>query len=461
MTPNEQAEQLWKHIIEELRHDPAIGDYGINCNFAQLSLREDTGAELIIEYPSDFLIAWVEVNYMDSLKAAVAKVLNEDREIQFVVDATDEPAAKPVEEQTVVKAVKKTRAPRRLKTAGHISGLNSDFRFENFIVGPNNDFAHVAAQTVATSRTRVYNPLFIHGGPGLGKTHMLHAIGNAITEKNENKRVLYVTSEDFTNSYIDAMAKKGDSLANFRKKYRNVDVLLIDDIQFMARKEKTQEEFFHTFNALFASNKQIILSSDCPASEITTMDKRLTSRFDQGMVVSITKPSLETRIAILRDKRSLWKTELVSDEVLEFLAQHITSSVRHLEGALTRMATFASFNRRISTIDDARTQLHDLITNEATNRLSIQDIQKQVAEAFDVRIAELNGRRRTAHVAHSRQVAMYLSRQLTDHSLQDIGEAFGGRDHGTVIHAARAVESKMEKDASLRELIARMTNSMV
>lgn len=461
MTKNEQDELLWKHIIELLSRDPAVGDYGLNTYFSQLSLREENGTELIIEYPYDFPITWVEVNYIDSLMAATKKALKESREIRFVANETDNPTAPATEPAPAPKAAKKPRTPRRSKTEGHISGLNTEFKFDNFIVGPNNDFAHAAALAVAKSRTRVYNPLYIHGGPGLGKTHLLHAIGNAITEKHENKRVLYVTSEGFTNSYIDAMTKKGDSLANFRKKYRNVDVLLIDDIQFMARKEKTQEEFFYTFNALFDSNKQIILSSDCPASDITTMNKRLTSRFDQGMVVSINKPSLETRIAILRDKRSLWKSELVSDEVLEFLAQNITSSVRHLEGALTRIATYASFSGRQPCIEDARTQLHDLIRNEASNRLTIQEIQKQVAEAFDVRIAELNGRRRTAHVAHSRQVAMYLSRQLTDHSLQDIGEAFGGRDHGTVIHAARAVESKMEKDPILRELIVRMTNSMV
>ena len=409
---------------------------------------------------------------------SAAQVLGESRTVEFVEAEPIEPAAEEPEEEPQLEldfapceqmgeqTEEAAPLPRRKRKSGSSrssqpfnSGLNEDYSFEHFIEGDNSEFACAAAKAVASAPGKLYNPLFIHGNSGLGKTHLLQAIGNAIRRENENTRVLYVTSEEFTNSYIDAISRKGEAMNNFRRKYRKADVLLIDDVHFLAQKGKTQDEFFHTFNALFASGKQIVLSADCPAANVIGLDDRLTSRFEQGLSVALLPPDFETRMAILRHK-SRQTHELIGNDVLEFLAKNITRSVRRLEGAFTCLSTFAAFSRRRPTVAEARMQLKNFLSDEPTVDLSIKAIQQCVADEFNLRVADLNGRRRTANIAHPRQIAMFLARHHTGSSLQDIGAAFGGRDHATVIHAARTIEQKMEDDEDLRAAISRMRSAL-
>lgn len=463
MNHQEKEKALWEEIMEDLRVQGNVAAYGFETYISQLTLKKDTGTKLILEYPAGMLVEWVESYYAADITMSASRVLKAARELEFV-QAEAEPVHSPAPEtytrpSAPVVSVKPTNRKKPQSKAKYDSGLNTDLTFDNFVVGSNSEFAVAAAHAVVNSPSSMYNPLFIHGASGLGKTHLLCAIGNAMREKNENVRVQYVTSEDFTNTYIDAISRKGDALSNFRSKYRKADVLLIDDIQFLSQKDKTQEEFFHTFNALFASGKQIVLASDCPAADISRLDDRLTSRFEQGLTVALTVPDLETRIAILRQKRRMWKGDLISDEVLEYLAKNITKSVRRLEGALIRLATFASFSQKKPTVMEARMQLRDMMHEEKNvTDVSISDIQILVAQEFKIRVADINGRRRTANVAHPRQIAMYLARKHTQSSLQDIGAAFGGRDHGTVIHATKTIEDKMSQDAQLSEVINRLSS---
>ena len=356
---------------------------------------------------------------------------------------------------------RRTATRQRSSAAGKMqTQLNADYTFDNYVVGANNQLAYAAAQALVNTQERIFNPLFIYGNSGMGKTHLMHAIGNALRARRENVRVLYVTSEQFTNAYIEAIRKRGDALELFRKKFRKVDVLLIDDVQFMARADKTQEEFFHTFNALFESGKQIVLSADCPASRITRMDDRLKTRFSQGMTVELTAPCYEMRMAILRQKMQRWKTNLLSNEVIEFLARNITQSVRALEGALVRTSTIASFSNSCPSIAFLRTNLADLMVQQAAaSGITIADIKQRVANEFGLRVEDLDSRRRLASLAHPRQVAMFLARRHTSCSLQDIGAAFG-RDHSTVLHALRNVESKLSSDAALRDMMGRFEEAL-
>ncbi len=458
-----KEKELWERITADLRQRGDVGEYGFDCYISKLSLRADTGTKLLVEYPADLCIAWVDINYKEFMTHSAAHVLDAARSIEFVMAGTalDEPAQPETNpELNTEPKVSKPTKPNKARTGRPRtlinSGLNSDYRFDNFVVGGSNEFAHAAARAVATSAGHSYNPLFIHGGSGLGKTHLLQAIGNAIRENNENTQVLYVTSEDFTNAYIDAIARKGEALSSFRKRYRKADVLLIDDVQFLASKDKTKEELFHTFNALFTSGKQIVLSADCAASELTHLGDRLSSRFEQGLTVALQPPCLETRMAILRNKRREWKCDLISDDVLDYLAQNITRSVRRLEGALTRLATLAAFSHRKASVAEARLHLKDLLHEERGTKVTIAEIQRLIAEEFNLRVSDLTGRRRTANVAHPRQLAMYLARQHTESSLQDIGAAFGGRDHGTVIHAAKTIEQKLREDDGLASVLKRV-----
>ena len=467
MNHQEKEKALWEEIMKDLRVQGNVGEYGFEAYISQLTLKKDTGTKLILEYPAGMLVEWVESYYAVDIKISASRVLQAARELEFVQAAVEEveesaqPAPAPMAVKTDLSPVTTKKSSSRKKAQSktkYDSGLNPDLTFDGFVVGSNSEFAVAAAQAVVNAPCSMYNPLFIHGASGLGKTHLINAIGNAMREKDENIRVQYVTCEDFTNTYIDAISRKGDALSNFRSKYRKADVLLIDDIQFLSQKDKTQEEFFHTFNALFASGKQIVLASDCPAANISRLDERLTSRFEQGLTVALTVPDLETRIAILRKKRRQWKSNLISDEVLEYLAKNITKSVRRLEGALVRLATFASFTQKKPTIMEARMQLRDMLQEEKNVAdVSISDIQTLVAQEFKIRVADINGRRRTANVAHPRQVAMYLARKHTQSSLQDIGAAFGGRDHGTVIHATKTIEEKLSSDYELQEVISRLS----
>ena len=467
MNHQDKEKALWEEIKKDLRVQGNVGEYGFEAYISQLTLKKDTGTKLILEYPAGMLVEWVESYYAVDIKISASRVLQAARELEFVqaaveeVEADSQPTPAPMAVKTDLSPVATKKNNSRNKTqskAKYDSGLNPDLTFDGFVVGSNSEFAVAAAQAVVNAPCSMYNPLFIHGASGLGKTHLINAIGNAMREKDENIRVQYVTCEDFTNTYIDAISRKGDALSNFRSKYRKADVLLIDDIQFLSQKDKTQEEFFHTFNALFASGKQIVLASDCPAANISRLDERLTSRFEQGLTVALTVPDLETRIAILRKKRRQWKSNLISDDVLEYLAKNITKSVRRLEGALVRLATFASFTQKKPSIMEARLQLRDMLQEEKNVAdVSISDIQNLVAQEFKIRVADINGRRRTANIAHPRQVAMYLARKHTQSSLQDIGAAFGGRDHGTVIHAAKTIEEKLSSDYELQEVITRLS----
>jgi chromosomal replication initiator protein len=411
----------------------------------------------MISVPGQIHQVWIETNYLPELAMAVNSVFDPVREVRIVIGepAGGPPAGHNGQAQERSPAVAppggagrhdEQAFDRRIKSAG----LNPDFTFTAFVVGSNSQFAHAACEAVARKTGVGYNPLFIHGGPGLGKTHLMQAIGQEILLRQPGSRVIYLTCEKFTNEFIDAV-RKGD-LDKFRRRYRSSDVLLIDDVQFLAGKERSQEEFFHTFNTLLDGRNQVVLTCDRPACEIKSLEPRLVSRFECGLTVEMQPPQMETRLAILRKKSLAWKVR-VDESVLIFLAEKIRTNVRRLEGALMRVATFASLAGEAVSVDKVEHLLRDLLREEASRQISIDDIQKAVAEQFDVRLADMTSRRRPASIAFPRQVAMYLSRTMTKGSLVEIGEAFGGRDHGTVIHACKKVCDKIRDEPGVKEVI--------
>ncbi|MBP2034168.1 chromosomal replication initiator protein [Clostridium algifaecis] len=332
--------------------------------------------------------------------------------------------------------------------------LNPKYTFNSFVVGNSNRFAHAASLAVAESPAKAYNPLFIYGGVGLGKTHLMHAIGHYILENNPKSKVVYVSSEKFTNELVNSI--KDDKNVEFRNKYRNIDILLIDDIQFIAGKERTQEEFFHTFNSLYEANKQIILSSDRPPKEISTLEDRLISRFEWGLIADIQPPDFETRIAILKKKADVEKLN-IPNEVMVYIATKIKSNIRELEGALIRIVAFSSLTNKEISVDLAVEALKDIISSKQSKQVTIGLIQDVVANYYNLKIDDFKSARRTRNVAFPRQIAMYLSRKLTDMSLPKIGEEFGGRDHTTVIHAYEKISGNLKVDESLQNAISELT----
>jgi chromosomal replication initiator protein len=414
-----------------------------------LSMDDDT---IILGAPNDFTKGILEARYKTLISNALKLVSTKKFEINFIVNNEDN--IKLITKQTQ----NKNTAPKNTQQDETSSQLlNPKYTFDTFVIGNSNRFAHAASLAVSEAPAKAYNPLFIYGGVGLGKTHLMHAIGHHILIENSNAKVVYVSSEKFTNELINSI--KDDKNVEFRNRYRNVDVLLVDDIQFIAGKERTQEEFFHTFNALYEANKQIIISSDRPPKEIPTLEDRLRSRFEWGLIADIQPPDYETRIAILKKKADVEDIN-VSNDVMVYIANKIQSNIRELEGALIRVVAFSSLTNKEISVDLASEALKDIISNRNSKQITINSIQDTVANYYNLRVEDFKSKRRTKNVAFPRQIAMYLARKLTDLSLPKIGEEFGGRDHTTVIHAYEKISSELEKDDGLKETISDLSKKI-
>jgi chromosomal replication initiator protein len=439
--------RIWDEIAAGIR--PHVSADAFQRWFATLDLVHADEVALTFEVPNTIYQLWIESNYLSLVESAALSVLGSPREIKFRVSENGKANRVPEAKGESPGDQLQVRIQKEPEQASN-HGMNPRHSFETFVVGSNNQFAHAAALAVAQSPAKTYNPLFIYGGVGLGKTHLMQAIGQQVVDRKKNFKVMYLSSERFTNEFIDAI--QHNTLVKFRKRYRQSDLLLIDDIHFLAGKERSQEEFFHTFNTLFDGRKQIVMSSDRPASEITNLEHRLVSRFEWGLTAELQPPDIETRMAILRKKAQILHVQL-NQEILEFLAQRVRTNVRRLEGALMRVASFVSLSGREISRETVEQLLRDILQEEAKKIVTIDQIQKKVAEHFDVRLADMTSKRRPANIAFPRQIAMYLARRHTKSSLNEIGDAFGGRDHGTVLHAFKAVTERMKKEDQVRQLI--------
>jgi chromosomal replication initiator protein len=436
--------EIWASAQQQLRTMLSADIY--NLWFAPIRARGIEGDLLTLEVANDFCEVWLQENYMDVLQRVVAEVSGQPLRIQFRLHgACAAPKVRPDGE-----ALKPRRKDEAEPAATREPVFNPRNTFDNFVVGSNNTFAHAASMAVAQNPGKAYNPLFVYSGVGLGKTHLLHAIGQYVVHHKKGARVTYVSCEKFTNEFIDAI--QNNQLVRFRKRYRLTDVFLIDDVQFLAGKERIQEEFFHTFNTLHEAHKQIVLTCDRPPGEIQNLEQRLVSRFEWGLTTDIQAPDVETRLAILRQKAQLMAVE-VPDEVIDFLAHRIRTNIRRLEGALVRVTSYQSLVGKKLTIEGIEHLLREILHEEGRHTITIETIQKRVAEQYDIRLADMSSKRRPEHIAFPRQVAMYLARTLTESSLSTIGEAFGGRDHGTVLHACRLVKDRMQVDSNVRQKV--------
>lgn len=453
-TMQASAEKIWGAAQEQLRS--MLSPDMFNLWFAPLKAQTTDAHTLTLEVANDFCEVWLKDNYMGLLQDVVTAASGQQLQIKFKAHAASPAVTLPAH-----------LAPAKVKNPEHFSerisahadiNFNPKNTFETFVVGNNNNFASAAAQAVAQAPGKSYNPLFLYGGVGLGKTHLLHAIGQHVVAHKKSARVAYLSSEKFTNEYIDAI--QNNKLVAFRKKYRQTDVLLIDDIQFLAGKERIQEEFFHTFNALHEAHKQIVLTCDRPASEIQNLEHRLVSRFEWGLVTDLQPPDVEMRLAILKKKAQSMNLTL-PDEIINFLAHRIRTNIRRLEGALIRVGSYASLTGNKLTLESVENLLREVLHEEGRFSIGIEAIQKKVAEHFDIRLADMTSKRRPENIAFPRQIAMFLTRQMTENSLSSIGEAFGGRDHGTVLHACRLVKDRMEVDSSVRQTVGLLEKKLM
>lgn len=430
--------------------------------FEPIVCLEATEDSLTLGVPNDFAAIWINDNYLDlivqrlRLTSGRAVAVKLKKVIGGHGAPPDPVSAAPRAPRAASRRSTGSRSIEEQRTA-YTGTLNPRNTFETFVVGNNNQMAQAAARAVAQAPAQAYNPLFLYGETGLGKTHLMHAIGHAILRSNPDTRITYLSTEKFTNEFIQALQE--NALVKFRQRYRNVDVLLLDDVQFLGGKERIQEEFFHTFNDLFESGKQIVLSSDRRASEILKLESRLVSRFEWGLPADIQAPDFETRVAILRTKAAALHLD-VPTPVITFIAQHVSKNIRRLEGALLKVASYASLTGKVLDLPTTEHLLQGVLMEQAQNLLTIETIQKKVAEHFQIRLADMTSKRRPNNIAIPRQIAMYLARTLTKHSLQDIGDAFGGRDHGTVIHACKAVDNMMNQDTTSRGSIEFLKNQL-
>jgi chromosomal replication initiator protein len=449
-----RAHDIWNAIAGRLRD--SIPETAYDTWFGQARPHSFDGGRLVVEVPNDFTRDWIEGHFLDVVAAAAGESATAGAVVTFAV--SERPNARPAAPQAQPSPEVREQPLELPDRESSEAELNAKYTFDLFVIGSSNRFAHAAALAVAEAPAQAYNPLFIYGGTGLGKTHLLQAIGHYVRQHSRRLTTRYVTSEAFMNEFIDAVRDRGARIEGFKRRYRNYDVLLVDDIQFIEGKERIQEEFFHTFNSLYEGGAQIIISSDRPPREIATLEERLRSRFEWGLLTDIQAPDLETRIAILRKRVETEGIGIEDPEVLTFIASRVSANIRELEGALTRVVAFSSLTDRPLTVELAEDVLKDVYPQgEAAPEVTIGRIQEAVSHRFGVTLDELVSPRRSQAVAYPRQVAMYLSRELTDASLPMIGKEFGGRDHTTVIHAKDKIGRLIREDRSVYNLVQELT----
>ncbi len=435
----EHIDELWDKVLSEAKQK--ISKPSFETWLKSTKLLAYKGDTVTIAAPNSFGREWLENHYVHLIAAILAEITGNDLHIRFVVQQDPN-----LEDFDIPSPNIPEKHGEQPETSSGM--LNTKNTFDTFVIGSGNRFAHAASLAVAEAPAKAYNPLFIYGGVGLGKTHLMHAIGHYVLEHNPHAKVVYLSSEKFTNEFINSI--RDNKAEQFRNKYRSVDVLLIDDIQFLAGKESTQEEFFHTFNTLHEESKQIVISSDRPPKEIPTLEDRLRSRFEWGLITDIAPPDLETRIAILRKKAKADNLD-IPNEVMLYIANQIDSNIRELEGALIRVVAYSSLVNEDITAELAAQALKNIIPNATPRTLTILDIQKAVGEHFHIKLEDFTAKKRTKSIAFPRQVAMYLSREMTDSSLPKIGDEFGGRDHTTVIHAHEKIATLLKDDQGLQQ----------
>jgi chromosomal replication initiator protein len=440
------APSIWDQILGRI--EAKVGRHSFHTWFKPTSLLADDGQRLSVRVPNLLFTDWLPKHYSVVLNEALRDVGRGDAQVIFVPEEAKSASAAPLPDAPA-------NAPDELPSGTTTVGLNPRYTFETFIVGPSNQFAHAACRAVAEAPSRSYNPLFIYGGVGLGKTHLMHAIGHYVLQHHQPLKLTYISSERFMNEMINAV--RYDRILDFRERYRSVDVLLVDDIQFVSGKEGTQTEFFHTFNALHDAQKQIVISSDRPPHEIPALEERLRSRFEWGLIADIQPPDIETKVAILKKKAETEGVPL-PDSVAMYMASRIKSNIRELEGSLIRLIAYASLQGRPLTLELAQEVLRNVIEHD-DRAVTIEQIQKFVADYYQLKLAELKSRNNSKSVAMPRQVAMYLCKSLTHASLPEIGRSFGGKHHSTVIHSIKKVEEMRKKDGDFNSLIHNLLES--
>ncbi|MCC3359343.1 chromosomal replication initiator protein DnaA [Bacillus sp. REN16] len=445
----ENIEDLWAKALQEIEKKLSKPSFETWLKSTKAhALQKDT---LIITAPNEFARDWLESRYLHLIAETIYDLTGAELGIKFIIPQNQ------LDEEFELKTPEK-KATKQDEPAEHSQNmLNQKYTFDTFVIGSGNRFAHAASLAVAEAPAKAYNPLFLYGGVGLGKTHLMHSIGHYVQEHNPNAKVVYLSSEKFTNEFINSI--RDNKAVEFRNKYRNVDILLIDDIQFLAGKESTQEEFFHTFNTLHEESKQIVISSDRPPKEIPTLEDRLRSRFEWGLITDITPPDLETRIAILRKKAKAEGLD-IPNEVMLYIANQINTNIRELEGALIRIVAYSSLINKDINADLAAEALKDIIPSSRPKVITIFEIQKVVGQHYSIKLEDFKAKKRTKSIAFPRQIAMYLSREMTDNSLPKIGEEFGGRDHTTVIHAHEKITNLLKTDTQLQKQITEIITQL-
>ncbi|MFP4370671.1 MAG: chromosomal replication initiator protein DnaA [Halanaerobium sp.] len=462
-----ELDHIWKKTLENIKEK--ITNPSFNTWFSETKAVMTTEEnQLVLQVPNNFIQEWIESQYTDLIEEILEDLtgnkwtlilLTPEEVKKFKENKNNNKKEETKNEDQVEIVNEKEEENNNIESELKQNGFNPKYTFDTFVVGNSNRFAHAASLAVAEAPAKAYNPLFIYGDVGLGKTHLMQAIAHFILKNNPDYKVVYVSSETFTNELINSI--KDDSTVDFRDKYRNIDILLVDDIQFLAGKERTQEEFFHTFNTLHESNRQLIISSDRPPKEIPTLEERLRSRFEWGLITDIQKPDLETRIAILRKKADI-ENLTIPNEVVIYIANKIQSNIRELEGALVKVIAYSSLVDREIDVDLAREALKDLVNKKKDQsfEVNIERIKKIITDDYNLRMEDMQSKKRTQNIAFPRQIAMYLSRELTDFSLPHIGNEFGGRDHTTVIHAHNKIQEKIENEDDFSNKIERLIDTI-